>query len=179
MYCNLIWKVHIHTTWHARWRSFDWGFRPKRKEINTNKCLGFQIIVKSWISKGLNPYVRRYRHLSASLFGDIFWMTTKCANLINFEHPRGAKWLEKCIVFDKKCLPSEKGLLHRRNHCGILPYQNSYHEMHKRPNFEALWTSVRRKTKIQDNFSLNNILFVMYTQKYNCICEFVGTGNNF
>ena len=104
------------------------------------------------IKTSVNPYIRRYRHLSASLFGDIFWMTTKCANLINFEHPRGAKWLEKCIVFDKKCLPSEKGLLHRRNHCGILPYQNSYHEMHKRPNFEALWTSVRLETKIEDNF---------------------------
>ena len=100
----------------------------------------------------VNPYVRRSRHHSASFFGSIFWKSTKCAKMMIFEHLRGAKWLEKCIVFEKKCLPGEERPEHRWNHCGMLPYQNSYRKMDKMAKFEAFWTSVRLKTKIQDNF---------------------------
>ena len=118
----------------------------------------------------LNPYVRRYRHHSAALFGYIFWMSRKCAKMMNFEHLRHAKRLEKCIVFDKNCLPSEKGPLHRWNQCGMLPYQNSYHEMQNMPKFEALWKSVRPKTKIQDNFFHNLYTFYnLYTSTQLCM----------
>ena len=55
----------------------------------------------------VNPYVRSGRHLSASLFGYIFWKTRKSVKMMNFEHLRVAKSLEKYIVFDKNCLPGE------------------------------------------------------------------------
>ena len=98
-----------------------------------------------------SPYVHRSQQ-PATLFGSIFWKSTKCAKMMYFEHLRGAKWLEKCIVFEKKCLPGEERPEHRWNHCGMLPYQNSYRKMDKMAKFEAFWTSVRPKTKIQDNF---------------------------
>ena len=46
-----------------------------------------------------NPYVRRYRVHLAALFGYIFWKTTKIVKMMNFEHLRVAKSLEKYIYY--------------------------------------------------------------------------------
>ena len=48
----------------------------------------------------------------------------------------------------------------------------------KCPTFRHSEKVLDPKQKFKTIFSMNYILFVIYTEAHNCLCEFVGTGNN-
>jgi len=85
----------------------------------------------------------------------IFWKSRKIVKMMNFEHLRVAKSLEKCILFDKKCLPGENHHETSSPNLQSWPFWITGLIRLDLSNFHPLEEHVVLGKKIPDNFFYN------------------------
>ena len=133
----------------------------------------------SCANKWVNPYVRRYRVHLAALFGSIFWKSRKIVKMMNFEHVRVAKSLEKYILFDKNCLPGKKHQQTSSPNLQSWPFWIAGLIRLDLSNFDPWKNILRLEKKFQTIFSIISMGNVVYYTKNMLTTVFLKGNGNF